>query len=129
MASLCDAFQVPKPLSPQLLPFGKSDDDLEELTFEVGRFSVLSARGGRSAWCRQTVRAAPVRRGVLCVLASFHFDPVLLQVFVAAGLWTVRASVADGPGPARTVRLAFADGSFSRVGSGGSVCINGRSAV
>jgi hypothetical protein len=41
---LCDAFQVPKPLSPQLQPFGKSDDDLGELTFEVEQFSVLSAR-------------------------------------------------------------------------------------
>jgi hypothetical protein len=37
--------------------------------------------------------------------------------------------VADGPGPARMVRLAFADGPFSRVGSGGSVRFNGRSAV
>jgi hypothetical protein len=44
-------------------------------------------------------------------------------------LRTVRASAADGPGPARTVRLAFADGPFSRVGSGGSVRFNGRSAV
>jgi hypothetical protein len=35
----------------------------------------------------------------------------------------------DGPGPARTVRPAFADGPFSRVGSGGSVRFNGRSAV
>jgi hypothetical protein len=46
---LCDAFQVPKPLSPQLQPFGKSDDDLGELTFEVGRFSALSVPRGRSA--------------------------------------------------------------------------------
>jgi hypothetical protein len=46
---LCDAFQVPKPLSPQLQPFGKSDDDLGELTFEVEQFSALSARRGRSA--------------------------------------------------------------------------------
>jgi hypothetical protein len=41
----------------------------------------------------------------------------------------VRASVADSPRSAWTVRLAFADGPFSRVGSGGSVCFNGRSAV
>jgi hypothetical protein len=53
---LCDAFQVPKPLSPQLQPFGKSDDDLGELTFGVGRFLLcphlaVSPRGagGRSA--------------------------------------------------------------------------------
>jgi hypothetical protein len=43
------------------------------------------------------------------------------------GGWTVRASVADGPEPARTVRLVFADGLFSRVCSGGSVGFNGRS--
>jgi hypothetical protein len=49
IASLCDAFQVPRPLSLQFLPFGKSDDDLGELTFEVGLFSVLSVRRGRSA--------------------------------------------------------------------------------
>jgi hypothetical protein len=46
---LCDAFQVPKLLSPQLQPFGKSDDDLGELTFKVGRFSALSEPRGRSA--------------------------------------------------------------------------------
>jgi hypothetical protein len=72
---LCDAFQVPKPLSPQLLPFGKSDDDLGELTFEVGRFSVLSARGGLSAWGRRTVRAGPVRWEFFVFLLVFRFDP------------------------------------------------------
>jgi hypothetical protein len=53
---LCDTFQVPKPLSPQLLPFGKSDDDLGELTFEVGLFSSLFVRRGQSARDRWTVR-------------------------------------------------------------------------
>jgi hypothetical protein len=65
-------------LSPQLLPFGKSDDDLGELTFGVVRFSALSAPRGRFARTRRTVRAAPIRRGVIRVLAPFHFDPVLL---------------------------------------------------
>jgi hypothetical protein len=53
---LCDAFQVPKPLSPQLQPFWKSDDDLVELTFGVGRFLLCPhladgprGPGGRSA--------------------------------------------------------------------------------
>jgi hypothetical protein len=53
---LCDAFQVPKPLSPQLQPFGKSDDDLVELTFGVGCFLLCPhladgprGPGGRSA--------------------------------------------------------------------------------
>jgi hypothetical protein len=40
------------------------------------------------------------------------FDPVWLLVFVAAGLRTVRARVADGPRVGRTVRLASADGPF-----------------
>jgi hypothetical protein len=64
IASLCDAFQVPKPLSPQLLPFGNSDDDLGELTFEVGLFSVLSVRGGRS-----------VRSVFFVFLLGLVFDP------------------------------------------------------
>jgi hypothetical protein len=66
---LCDAFQVPKPFSPQLQPFGKSDDDLGELTFEVGRFSALSAPSWR------TVRAARVRLVFFVFLLTFRFDP------------------------------------------------------
>jgi hypothetical protein len=71
IASLCDAIQVPKPMSLQLLPFGKSDDDLGELTFEVGLFSVLSVRRGRSARGRRTVREEPVRRGFFVFLFRF----------------------------------------------------------
>jgi hypothetical protein len=63
---------------------------------------------GLSASCQ----FSPVRRGVLRVLDLFRFDPVLFLVFVAAGSRTVRASVADGPDPARTVRLVFTDGPF-----------------
>jgi hypothetical protein len=43
-------------------------------------------------------------------LLAFVFDPVLFKVFVAVGLRTVRASVADGPDPVRMVRLVLADG-------------------
>jgi hypothetical protein len=75
IASLCDAFQVPKPLSLQLLPFGKSDDDFGELTFEVGLFSVLSVWRGRSARGRRTVREEPVRREFFVFLFRF----VLIQ--------------------------------------------------
>jgi hypothetical protein len=71
IASLCDAFQVPKPLSLQLLPFGKSDDDLGELTFEVGVFSVLSVWRGRSARGRRTVREEPVRQAIFVFLFRF----------------------------------------------------------
>jgi hypothetical protein len=85
---------------------------LEVLTFEVEQFSALSARRGRSARVWRTVRGLAVRRGVLRVLGLFLFDPVLFKVFVAAGLRTVRALVADGPEPARTVRLVFVDGPF-----------------
>jgi hypothetical protein len=35
---LFDAYHVPKLLSLQLLPFGRSGDELGELTFEVGLF-------------------------------------------------------------------------------------------
>jgi hypothetical protein len=99
---LCDAFQVPKPLSPQLLPFGKSDDDLGELTFEVRRFSVLSARGGRSARCRRTVRAGAVRRVFFVFLLAFRFDPSWLRVLVGRSF---RRSACTG----RTVRGCLAD--------------------
>jgi hypothetical protein len=68
---LCDAFQVPKPLSVQLLPFGKSDDDLAKLTFEVGLFSVLSVRRGRSARGRRVVCEEPVRRAFFVFLFRF----------------------------------------------------------
>jgi hypothetical protein len=112
MESLCDAFQIPKPLSPQLQPFGKSDDDLGELTFVVEQFSALSVRRGRSAGRSRTVRGWRVRRVFVEFLRVFAFDPVWLLVFVAAGLRTVRASVEDGPRPTRTVRPAFADGLF-----------------
>jgi hypothetical protein len=74
IASLCDAFQVPKPLSPQHQPFGKSDDDLGELTFEVGLFSILSVWRGRSARGRRTVREERVLP-VFFVLLLFAFDP------------------------------------------------------
>jgi hypothetical protein len=71
IASLCDAFQVPKPLSLQLLPFGISDDDLGELTFDVGLFSVLSVWRGRSARGRRTVREELVHRAFSVFLFRF----------------------------------------------------------
>jgi hypothetical protein len=76
---LCDAFQVPKPLSSQLQPFGKSDDDLGELTFEVGLFS-CSVRKGRTVRlgsadgprgsCSSRVRRVLVR---LCFRSGLSF--------------------------------------------------------
>jgi hypothetical protein len=46
---LVDAFHVPKLLSQQLLPFGRSGDGLGVLTFGVEQFSVLFVPGERSA--------------------------------------------------------------------------------
>jgi hypothetical protein len=82
------------------------------LTFGVEQFSVLFVLGGRSAWARRTVRVYSVLPVFFVFLLGFAFDPIWFWFFVAAGLRTVRASVADGPWPARTVRPVFADGSF-----------------
>jgi hypothetical protein len=72
---LCDAFQISKPLSPQLQPFGKSDDDFGELTFEVEQFSALSARRGRSAGRSRTVGGLRVRPVFFVFLLAFRFNP------------------------------------------------------
>jgi hypothetical protein len=61
MASLFDAYHVPKLLSLQLLPFGRSGDVLEELTREVELFLLLSVRRGQSACAWQTVREVRVQ--------------------------------------------------------------------
>jgi hypothetical protein len=127
---LCDAFQVPKPLSLQLLPFGKSDDDLGELTFEVVQF-FYSVRVGR------TVRGVSTdgprgccSSGVLRVLARLSFRSVVALSFGWAKFQTVRVYRADGPRvpggqsacSPRTVR-------FSRFATRGSVRFNGWSAA
>jgi hypothetical protein len=117
---LCDAFQVPKPLSPQLLPFGKSDDDLGELTFEVGLFSVLSVRRGRST------RSVFFPCSSCSCPASFS---------IRRGFEFSLGEVSDGPrvpggqsaGAWRTVRVLPADGPLFGVVSGGSVSFFGRS--
>jgi hypothetical protein len=53
----------------------KSDDDLGELTFEVGLFSVLSVRRGQSARGRRTVREEQVLPMFFVFLLGFAFDP------------------------------------------------------
>jgi hypothetical protein len=95
---LCDAFQVPQPLSLQLLPFGKSDDDLGELTFGVELFSALSVPDGRSARVWRTVRV----NSVLHVLARLRFRSVLVLSFGWKWFRTVRSS-------GRTVHGCLAD--------------------
>jgi hypothetical protein len=127
---LCDAFQVPKLLSLQLLPFGKSDDDLGELTFEVMQF-FCSVRVGRTV---RGVSADGPRgccsSGVLRVLARLSFRSVVALSFGWAKFRTVRVYRAAGPRvpggqsacSPRTVR-------FSRFATGGSVRFNERSAA
>jgi hypothetical protein len=99
---LCDAFQVPKPLSPQLQPFKKSDDDLGELTFEVGLL-FCSVRAPRTV---RGVQADGPRRtcssGVLRVLAHLSFRSVVVLSFGWTKFRTVR-------GVGRTVRGCLVD--------------------
>jgi hypothetical protein len=104
IASLFDAQLVPKPLSQQLLPFGRSGDGLEELTFGVEQFSALSMPRGRSAWTWRTVRTVHVRRVFFVFLLGFAFDPRCFRVLVGRSFGrsacagrTVRGCLADSP--------------------------------
>jgi hypothetical protein len=94
---LCDAFQVPKPLSPQLQPFGKSDDDLGELTFEVGLFfcSVRALRTVHVVLADGPRRACSSR--VLRVLARPRFQSAGFSSFGWTKFRTVRGCLADSP--------------------------------
>jgi hypothetical protein len=71
---LVDDFHAPKLLSQQLLPFGRSGDGLEVLTFEVEQFSALSARRGWSTSVWRMVRGLAVRRVFFVFLLGFAFD-------------------------------------------------------
>jgi hypothetical protein len=91
-------------LSQQLLPFGRSGDGLEELTFGVEQFSALSVPRGRSAWTWRTVRAVRVRRVFFVFLLGFAFDPRCFRVLIgrsfgrsACAGWTVRGCLANSP--------------------------------
>jgi hypothetical protein len=77
IASLFDAYLVPKLLSLQLLPFGRSGDVLEELTRGVELSLPLSVRRGQSACAWRTVRGYCVLRVFVVFLLVFVFDPVL----------------------------------------------------
>jgi hypothetical protein len=104
IASLVDAFHVPKHLSQQLLPFGRSGDGLEVLTFEVEQFSALSARRGQSASVWRMVRSLAVRRVFFVFLLALVFVPSCFRVLVGQGFGrsacagrTVRGCLADSP--------------------------------
>jgi hypothetical protein len=101
---LVDAFHVPKLLSQQLLPFGRSGDGLEGLTFKVALFSVLSVGRGQSACWWRTVRDVRVRRVFFIFLLSFAFYPLCFRVLVGQSFErfacvgrTVRGCLADSP--------------------------------
>jgi hypothetical protein len=74
---LFDAYLVPKLLSHQLLPFGRFDDGLEELTRGVELFLPLSVTRGQSACACQTARGFRVLRVFVVFVLVFVFDPVL----------------------------------------------------
>jgi hypothetical protein len=130
IASFCDAFQVPKPLSPQLQPFGKSADDLGELTFVVGLF-FCSVRVSRTV--RVVLADGPRRTcssGVLRVLARLSFRSVVVLCFGWTKFRTVRVCWADGPQvPGGQSACSPRTVHYSRCVSGGSVCFIGRSAA
>jgi hypothetical protein len=123
---LFDAYLVPKLLSQQLLPFGRSGDELGELTFGVEQFLPLSVRRGQSARWWRTVRVTSVLR----VLAQLRFRSILVLCFGWTKFRMVRSRGADSPRvpggwsacSPRTVR-------FSGFAAGGSVGFNGQSAT
>jgi hypothetical protein len=101
---LVDAFHVPKPLSQQLLPFGRSGDGLEVLTFGVEQFSVLFVPRGRSARAWRTVRAHSALRVFFVFLLGCAFDPWCFRILVGRSFGrsayagrTVRGCLADSP--------------------------------
>jgi hypothetical protein len=112
IASLVDAFHVPKLLSQQLIPFGRSGDGLEVLTFGV----VLVFRSVRKG---RTVRV-PVADGPRLTCSSCSCS-ASLSIRFGFVLWL--EEVSDGPqqrraqsaGAWRTVRVLPVDGPFFGV--------------
>jgi hypothetical protein len=119
---LVDAFHVPKLLSQQLLPLGRSGDGLGVLTFGVEQF-FSSVR----AW--RTVREHSVLRVFFVFLLDFAFDPFWFRSLVGSGFGQSVVAGRRSAGAWRTVRVLPADGPLFGVVSGGSVCFFGRSAV
>jgi hypothetical protein len=115
---LFDAYHVPKLLSQQLLPFGRFGDELEELTFGVELFVLLSVWRGQSACALRTVRGVhfqPSSSRVHRVLARLHFRSDFALGFRCSWFADGPSFSSGRPDPARTVRLVFADGPFFSV--------------
>jgi hypothetical protein len=117
---LVDTFHVPKLLSQQLLPFGRSDDGLGVLTFMPG---------GRSTGAWRTVREHSVLRVFFVFLLVFAFDPFWFGALVGSGFGQSAAAGGRSVGAWRTVRVLPADNPIFGVVSGGSGCFFGRSAA
>jgi hypothetical protein len=119
---LFDAYHVPKPLSQQLLPFGRSGDGLEELTFGVEQFSALSVT-------RDGPRG-PGGRSASCVFVACSSCSCLSLFSIRRGFKFWLGKVSNGPRvpggqsacSPRTIR-------YSRCVSGGSVAFFGQSAA
>jgi hypothetical protein len=126
---LVDAFNVPKLLSQQLLPFWRSGDGLGVLTFGVEQFSALFVPGGRSARAWRTVRAHSVLRVFSVFLLGFAFDPFWFRALVGSGFGQSAAAGGRSAGTWRTVRVLPADGPLFGVVSEGSFCFFGQSAA
>jgi hypothetical protein len=101
---LVDAYHVPKLLSQRLLPFGRSGDELGELSFGVEQFLPLSVRRGWSAslWRRSAARA--VLRVFVVFLLVFIFDPFCFRVLVGCGFGQSAAEARTGRGKADSPR-------------------------
>jgi hypothetical protein len=121
---LFDAYHVPKPLPQQLLPFGRSSDGLEVLTF-----------GSSSFWFCPCLADSPRAQCSLCVirvLARLRFRSVVISSFGWARFRTVRVYRADSPRvpggqsvcSSRTVRYS----GCGSVGSDSPRVVAGRSA-
>jgi hypothetical protein len=122
IASLVDTYHVPKLLSQQLLPFGRSGDGLEGLTFEVEQVSALSARRGQSATCVFFASSSSSCSPLSSTRHGFEFS---------------LGKVSDGPcvpggqstGAWRTVRVLPADGPLYAVRLWRFCCLFGQSAA
>jgi hypothetical protein len=107
---LVDAFHVPKLLSQQLLPFGRSGDGLGVLTFGVEQFSALSVPRGRSASCLFVACSSCSCSASLSIRGVFEFwlgevsDGPRVLGGQSAGSWRI-VCVLPADGPLFAVRL------------------------
>jgi hypothetical protein len=91
---------------------------LEELTFGVELFLLLTVRRGQSACAWRTVREVrfqPSSSRVRRVLARLRFRSGFVLGFRCSWFADGPSFSSGGPDPARTVRLVFADGPFFSV--------------